>query len=246
MRRLTGFADPSGLLLAQRAPGSSSSKVHSTYSISVDGTSYIISGSNVAGLNANFDATISVWIKLSTSVNDFSTIAAFVNAGATEGFAIFGMTTMAIAAGFYAGRRVQSANNVLTGGAWTHLAITKTAGGISTANTLIYVNGALLGSTTLFGSGTPNFASGKAYVDNDSASEHGPAMLADDFRIYNVALSPVDVASLAAGNNVVAGLAAYWPFEEGSGNTTADTVGGNTATLTSGPTWSTDIAAALV
>jgi hypothetical protein len=41
------------------------------------------------------------------------------------------------------------------------------------------------------------------------------------------------------------GLVGYWPLEEGTGTTTADEAGSSDGTFTNGPTWSTDVPAAL-
>ena len=44
----------------------------------------------------------------------------------------------------------------------------------------------------------------------------------------------------AAADTFPSGVVSYWPFEEGSGTNTEDTVGANDGTLVNSPAWSTD------
>jgi len=64
----------------------------------------------------------------------------------------------------------------------------------------------------------------------------------DDVRVYARVLSPSEIALLAAGSEPSAtDLVGHWPFEEGTGISTADVSGnGNAGTLYGGPTWEQD------
>jgi hypothetical protein len=65
----------------------------------------------------------------------------------------------------------------------------------------------------------------------------------DDVRIWNVARSAADVSRSYREqlDSTEPGLAANWRFDEGSGRTAADMVGGLPATLSPGASFSTDV-----
>ncbi len=59
----------------------------------------------------------------------------------------------------------------------------------------------------------------------------------DDIRLYNRALTPQEVESVFLNESVTDGLIAHWPFDEGSGATAADVVGGFDAALLGDAAW---------
>jgi len=118
----------------------------------------------------------------------------------------------------------------------------------------LYVDGALIGTF----SGAPEGPYAYVYLGTGYAGGAWPNTnnswfyfngTIDDVRIYNRALSAVDIAGLYqySGTTIIppagcapTGLVGWWKMDEGTGTTTADSSGGgNTGTLVAAPTWTT-------
>lgn len=103
-----------------------------------------------------------------------------------------------------------------------------------------YLDGALqtLNSQPTNSDNTNNFGNRQLYLMMRGGSSQPTAGIIDDVRIYNRALTAGDVAELYNKYAVPRdGLVAWWQFDEGSGTTVRDPVGGNTGTLVNGPTF---------
>lgn len=116
-----------------------------------------------------------------------------------------------------------SQSNFWNAGAWSHVCLTYDG---TTAR--LYGNGLLLQSTAKNWNLVPNVA----YIGRQiNGGEYWNGQI-DDVRVYNRALSPIEVEQLY---NFAPEPIAYWNFEEGSGTTVNDTSGnGLTASVNSG------------
>ncbi|MDJ0911354.1 MAG: DNRLRE domain-containing protein [Woeseiaceae bacterium] len=131
--------------------------------------------------------------------------------------------------------------NTFSPGDFYHVAgvVNRSAGTMS-----LYVNGQLEATRTFTPGaaareyGTEPWRLGIAY---SGASSWGwPADgVVDDARIYDRALSGSDISELAAAAPVLP--IAHWNFNEGSGSTATDVVGGRIGTLTNGPAWAAGV-----
>jgi streptogramin lyase len=59
----------------------------------------------------------------------------------------------------------------------------------------------------------------------------------EDVRLYNRAITEAEAQSLFCGVDVTTGLIGHWPFQDGTGTTATDTIGGNPATLVGDTAW---------
>ncbi|MCZ6678531.1 MAG: carboxypeptidase regulatory-like domain-containing protein [Candidatus Poribacteria bacterium] len=146
-----------------------------------------------------------------------------------------------------------TSGGVVTFGEWNHIAVTLAGGGdvVDSGMLTIYVNGIEAGSGFIQREGAGRqFA---AIGENVGSTQGGTQVTLpfkgniDDVTLFGRAL---DIAEIQAflndsplGNE--AGMLAYWPFEEGSGGTTADVSGnGNNGTLVGEPQFFSAIAEA--
>ncbi|NBB18407.1 hypothetical protein GVN20_03480 [Runella sp. CRIBMP] len=119
---------------------------------------------------------------------------------------------------------------------WTHVAITFNAGALT-----FFINGVASGTatTTILQDNQP-LNIGRQQPTSCQCNHFNGTM--DELRIWNVVRTQAQIfnnmTNTIPGNS--AGLVAYYKFDEGTGNTTADaTSNGNTGTFVNGPTWQT-------
>lgn len=205
-----------------------SNKVRSAFSVSLDGATGYVGFANfgvgtavsVAGwvYTTSWPATAALWINKDVELR--------IDAGDTLRF----WPDINLSA-------ISAAGLGLSTSAWHHVAVTHADAG---PTTVLYVDGlaaASTGNEHLLNNGG-NFQT-PARLGNGDGAFNG---LMDDWRVYGRVLSAAEVGGLAAGRNVTGGLLAYWPFEEGSGTTTADASGGGeTGTFNPTVTWSTNV-----
>jgi len=110
---------------------------------------------------------------------------------------------------------------------WTHIAIVRD---LQKMMLYWYINGVQVGSVAAeyasATAGTLPFYIGRGYVSDF----HG---MLDEVRVWNIARSSSEIAAFRNSGltGLETGLAAYWPFDEGSGNTIMDnTLNGNNGT----------------
>jgi hypothetical protein len=223
--------------------------VTSTRSVNFDGSNDYIDCGTSAAVNPSSAMSISLWAKAISLSDPFLTkclIARWTHPDpAKQAYAVLVGSSGDIALYWTSsgtgGSNVTSATGVFGAGAWHHVVVTFDAG-----NVVIYYDGNSVktgsGVTSIYQSDNPLNIGVRRQNGGDYFHWNG---LIDDVRIYNTPLDSAAVSSLYAGDDVTAGLVGYWPLEEGTGTTTADTIGGNTGTLTSCPTWSTDVPASL-
>ncbi len=123
----------------------------------------------------------------------------------------------------------------LTENQWHHVAA------VYDGDTMIlYYNGTPVGTRTKTGTIATNPNIPVWIGGNPSGATHRPWHGSlDELAIYNQALTPQQIQTLAAGRtNSDPVLVAHWPMGEGSGTTAADvSPNGYDATLINGPTW---------
>ncbi len=125
---------------------------------------------------------------------------------------------------------------------WSHIALVFQTG---TNGVKFYLNGSLLSQATASGSLTTNtgeFAIGKQAPGNCDCNYFQGKI--DEVRVWGIARTEQQIREnmhrTLSGTET--GLISYWQFNEGSGTTAADSIGGNNGTLVNGPTWTTSTA----
>lgn len=248
MRRLSGFNDMGGpLAMQQLCPhGTGQSK----YSLSFSAASsekVTVSASTSYGASAS-GCTVAAWVKLGTLTGTFEIVLEELstdNGHTNKGIRFAGNSTApTVLFGSGGSEHSVTAAASIGTGTWAHV-----AGTFDGSTITCYVNGVASG-TPLSVSGTQEASTsavGIAYrVSSNNLFLNGQL---DDVGIWLTALTPTQIAGLAAGTTNPANLspAALWRFEEGSGTSTADSSGnGNTGTLVNSPTWSTDVPSQLM
>lgn len=205
------------------------SPIHAaTYALSFDGNGdYADTGkmASALGLGGNASRTVSAWVytrafnggapyqfgQLNTCNTDFSNRTMSQNVWRVEYYCTYYDIT------------VDSLNK------WVHF-IHVYENGI----TKYYVNGQLVLNWSHSGLNTTDVLPLTFGRWGDSTFFNG---IVDDVRLYNRAISEAEAQSIFCGVDVINGLIGHWPFEDGTGTTATDTVGGNHATLTGDAAW---------
>ncbi len=152
----------------------------------------------------------------------------------------------------------RTADGTLPNNRWTHVCVTYSNS--STANDpIFYIDGTVVSATEV------NAPSGTVTDDstfNAVIGSYGPGMGAffdgrlDEVRVYNRIFTAAEIKNLydrsaadktntgagqaQGGSDLAAGLALYWPLDDGSGTNADDkSANANDGTLTNGPTWTT-------
>ncbi len=129
--------------------------------------------------------------------------------------------------GFDPAQDPQTADQVLTLNQWNHIAVT-----IQSDNTLqMYVDGTLVHNSLY----TPTSVGDPNGITIGSGSGFPFDGIIDDVRIWDIAKSQDEIRDnmFRKLNGTEADLVGYWPFDEGTGTTTADlTANANVGTLT--------------
>ena len=125
-----------------------------------------------------------------------------------------------------------SASATLLPDTWYHVAVTYDD---DSNEVRFYVDGAPAGQFFSGNTLTPNTAP----LRIGSNWQSGKFFLGtlDDVRLYDHALSPANIATLA--DPVEGTSSAHWPLDDGSGITAIDIAGSNTGTVLGGATWTT-------
>ena len=140
----------------------------------------------------------------------------------------------------------QYSSNVgpVTPNRWYHIAVAHTFG--DPASTRTYANGQHFAGNWVSGDATqgPIDGGGPLWIGGTPLAPGGnivrvPNGLVDEARVWNVQRTDAQIAQTYAtrltGNE--AGLAGYWPMDEGSGTTVADLAGSADGTLVNGTLW---------
>jgi hypothetical protein len=125
--------------------------------------------------------------------------------------------------GFYTGTDYYGAEQIAANGFWHHAAVV-----VGGADSVIYFDGNISKtfSPTIISRPTEHFIIGA--LGNGGYMNGAIA----DSRIFNRALSQVEVRQVMAGQNITSGLIGWWPLSNGGGSTVYDVSGnGNHGTL---------------
>ena len=238
---------------------------NSNFAISLDGTNDYapISGSLSAGtydfLTSTLTYTASMWFKLDDYTQNSSQVLLANNyTSSNVGLQVWydnrsGISTNALRVNSWAGSSVSTnTGSAITDNNWHHLVVTATG---ASGTLEVYLDGSSLTSTSL-GATTataPNqdLAIGGRIISGSVNSPIDGSM--DEVALWSVALSasevtdiynsgtPTDLSTDAGNYSSSSSLVGWWRMEEGSGTSIADSsTNSNTATLTNGPTFSTN------
>lgn len=209
----------------------------STRSLSFNGTNgqYLSVPDNSAFDHGTGAFTVSFWLKTSNFVQLLAAILAKEdwNSGATGHLFYTSSNTATL---YYWGNSGIRIGNVADG-TWKHIAVVRN----SSQQTVAYLNGVSVGTSADPRSLSNSFP---FTIGCDQDGNRAAAFKMDDVRIWSRALSSSEVAAILA-NESPTDMAVHFEFEEGSGTSTTDSVGGLVGTLNGGVAWSTDVPAAL-
>ena len=217
-----------------------------SYSLEFDGTNDHLSTSLVTNTyNLKNGFTASLWVKLddNSTTQDF-----FGRYGNSTGRFYFGITGSKVRAAIGTSFNTSTLSHGMSTGTWYHVAYTFSGG--SSGTFTYYLNGSSVGTisftwTTDSASYEPMHIGG---LKNGGNLHQNPTNgKLDEFALYNSALSASDITAIynsgaPADQSSDSDLVAYWRMEENTGTTVADSSSNsNTATLTNGPTFNTDV-----
>ena len=215
------------------APAWSAGKVNAA--LSFNGTDQYVEGASAA-IHTDTSFSVAAWVYL-TSKNGFATA---VSQDGTNISGFFLQYDQSVDRWGFTIRQSDSTGAGLDGArsstspsldTWYHLVGVYDS---STNQLSLYVDGILAGTATRHTpwDATGAFAVGRAKFG--PLTDFWPGMI-DDVRVYQRALSPGEVTTLANGLPAM-----DWEFTEGAGPTTADRgTGGSVGTLSGGATWTT-------
>jgi Concanavalin A-like lectin/glucanases superfamily/Putative metal-binding motif len=194
-----------------------------------------ISGTEAEHLVSDF--TLQAWVRIaSTATNKGQVLIGKHKCGYFNGWWL-GLENNKPA--IYTGGTWKTASDALNDDTWHHL-----AGTFDGSTAVIYVDGAAVLSKGM-SKGTTNTS--PWYVGDCTSGGFGPAADIDDVAIWSVARTAAEVAAdaLAPPTGTETDLVLYLPFDEASGQETADlssagwtgTLGTSTAVEASDPTW---------
>ena len=245
--------------LSASASGTATSPWTDTYSIDLDGTNdYVaVSGFDGNALIGTGDMTAAFWVKYDTAGGSNQNTFYIGRIGASEDYILVRQNGSTSKIELYCRNNtgttvdaVITASSTVTTDTWYHVVFTRTG-----TTGALYINAASQGSLTDSDFGTDlassgsglrlgSFQTGTGTVDghlNDVAIWDEVLTSSEITAIYNSG-SPTDLTTDAGNYASSSGLIGYWKFEENSGTSIADSSSNsNAATLTNGPTFSTDV-----
>lgn len=241
----TGTASISASITAS-ATGASVAGFANDYSLSVDGTNDHLATNfitNTHSLKDGFSSSLWVYLDDNSTTQDF--FGRYGNGSARFYFGITGTKVRAAVGNAY---DTTTLSHGMSTGAWYHVAYTFSGG--SSGTFTYYLNGSSVGTisftwTSDSGSYEPVHIGGLKNGSNTSQNPTNGKL--DEIAFYNSALSASDITAIynsGAPTNLSSDtdLVAYWRMEENTGSTVADSSSNSyTATLTNGPTFSTDV-----
>jgi len=181
--------------------------------------------STTGRITAN-DFTAEAWFKLSSYLPESQIFSQY---DASSGRFIVGIKNQV--AGMFIGGTWMTGSGTIPLNTWTHIAVTR-----SNTTWTIYING------QFYKSGVHNanpLANTTFAIGAINASADGFRGEISDVRAWNTVRTQAQIVSRlnVRLTGTEAGLAHYWPLNEGSGGTVADLVAGATGTLGAGVAW---------
>ena len=197
----------------------------SSYALSFDGTDdYVSFGSN-ASLNLDTSFTYAFRLKTST---DGKVIYNARDGSSNSGTLTIHINSNKVRVGIHAVATIFSSTSNVTTNSWIHVALTRN----SSNAWALYFDGSEEASAT--NSAKPSAWAAKYLGRGFYGYFNG---LISDVRIYDAALSSSQIATLSAGGHISAGLAGYWPMNEGAGSTLTDLSGNDNTGTVYGASW---------
>ncbi|MES2594544.1 MAG: Ig-like domain-containing protein [Verrucomicrobiota bacterium] len=146
------------------------------------------------------------------------------------------------ATGLTAGQNypITATNTPISNGVWNHVAVTYDG---PTATWKMYLNGAVVGTTTAAAGARPRYDSIQHFgigtaMTSTGAREGAFAGTIDEVRVWNYARSSEEIAVMKDLAILTApGLVGRFGLNEGTGTTTSSSAGVTAGTLTNGPLW---------
>ena len=221
---LTSF-DGQYMVCYEHLPNTVGSALH------FDGTADLVDCGNAASLNITQAITIEAWINADTwKANSWEGTIVGKDDGNGTGYALRcgnnGMLNFVIGIGG-AFHEVLS-GSIMSTGRWNYV-----VGVYDGATMSVYVNGVLAGQQSITGS--IGITNSRLYIGNSPAY---PTRIfvgsIDEVRLFNAARTEAQIRSDMCNTLTGAetGLVNYWQFNNGSGSTLTDVVGGSNGTLT--------------
>ena len=220
-----------------------------------------LSGGDYNFLTSTLTYSASLWFKFDDHTQNSSQVLLANNyTSSNKGIQIWydnrsGISTKALRVNSWAGSSVSTNTaSAITDNNWHHILVTSSG---ASGTLTVYLDGSSLATASLgsVSSTAPNqdLAIGGRVISSSVDSPIDGKL--DEVAIWDVALSSADATAIynnGSPNNLTASgsydtdrssdLQGYWRFEENTGTSIADTSGnGNTATLTNGPTFNTDV-----
>jgi len=217
-----------------------------SYSITLTGGSQNGPNSNATTADNLSNFSVSVWLKYSSTATRAIVAKTPYLFSNTPGWGLFVDSPNTNI--FFRINNTVSAYDVSTGtnnpadGTWHNIIGTYD----SVAGSHIYLDGTDV-TTFVSGSAGGNYSNPNTFAIGDiSANNLSYAGEMVDLQIWNVTLTSVQAASIAAAGIINTGLIAHWRMQEGSGALLNDSTGnGNLITFNTTPTWTTDTPAGI-
>ncbi|MFC1765696.1 LamG-like jellyroll fold domain-containing protein [Planctomycetota bacterium] len=192
--------------------------------LSFDGVNDYVDIAGYPGITGSAARTCAAWIK-TTAGGDILGWGNNLGTGTQWCFRVLSSGHLAV----QVGGDVQTASAIVNDGRWHHVAVVLPDTPAPVVNDLeLYIDGVRITDVTSSSSTEFLNTGGDHWVtigvsDYLGAGSHYFEGQLDDIRIYNRALSGVEIGSIAHFQD---GLVAYWAFHEGSGNIAQDFVSG--------------------
>lgn len=197
-----------------------------------DGGNDYVAAPHQADLSLTAQMTFIAWANTNNNSGGYKSIVAKDIPGNGASNYWFGMWNDELVFGFWASggfRSVRTLGAGISEGSWTHLAASFDN---ATDDVRLYVNGTevLAGSLAW----EPTAETADLWIGHSVDGEYWDGML-DDVLIYERVLSAGEIAALSTPPVTLP--IAHWKFDEISGTTAVDSLGGNDGTLINGPSW---------
>ena len=209
-----------------------------TSSFNFDGTDTVITAGDNSAHNFTTAMSIAAWIK-PTSAGEGSLGRIVEKNGSTSKGWIFALNDSLVDDGILFSRSgINKSSNaeVIKYGVWQHIVTA-----FNNVSTIFYVNGVAAGSVAEVAELTSE-ASTLRIGDRGAGGRAFKGKMRD-IMIWNVKLDATQVSALYFNNIIPAtGLVSHWKFDDNTGTSLTDSVGGYTGTITAGSGgWSVDI-----
>tara|TARA_R100001460_G_scaffold1544_3_gene5765 strand:+ start:4247 stop:5026 length:780 start_codon:yes stop_codon:yes gene_type:complete len=221
------------------------------FSMSFDGTNDFLDCGDITILDGLTNLTVSMWVNFDTLPGTFNTARDLFRKGSNLFSSGFGIA-IAGDGGSGNGPRLQvqvpgnfmhanHSSSPIPTGQWVHVGVTMSSSGFN-----MYMNGVRFSSEDQGSGVTIANNSDKLSIGSNLGSNAHDGLM-DEIAVFNSTKTQSEIqnfynSGVPTDLTEESGLIAYWRMEEGSGSTVADSsANSNTATLTNGPAFSTNV-----